>query len=444
MEYKINDESNWLKKINVIVDADQIQPKLDNLFKEYQKGVKIEGFRKGKVPMQLVKKMFGKQIETEAFQPHLQEAWKKVFEENEFDIIDEPRIENINYDQKAGLTFDICFDVRPDFKIEDYEGLAVEKEVFKVEDSDVDETIEELRQRNAMVYTVEGEAKEGHFLVADLQELDASGVPVVGTKMENRSVYLAKEDDELTTQLLGIKAGEERRVSVMLAPEKSEVVEQEQDNLDKVEHFFTVTVKEVKERRVPELDDEFAKDLGEFENMEQLKNQIHSNLILQAEAETKNRFNKKLADELIKKVDVGVPASMLNNYLNALVNDFVANQKDKKNINVEQVRDFYKPMAVRTIKWILIREKLIDQESLKVEDAELETRIKEIEETGDAGKKQAEEIRSDDEKSNDLKNNILEEKVYNFLESKTNISIVEKKLRQVEEANSESESDDLE
>ena len=242
-----------------------------------------------------------------------------------------------------------------------------------------------------MVYTVEGEAKEGHFLIADLQELDASGVPVVGTKMENRSVYLAKEDDELTTQLLGIKAGEERRVSVMLAPEKSEVVEQEQDNLDKVEHFFMVSVKEVKERRVPELDDEFAKDLGEFENMEQLKNQIHSNLNLQAEAETKNRFNKKLADELIKKVDVGVPASMLNNYLNALVNDFVANQKDKKNINVEQVRDFYKPMAVRTIKWILIREKMIDQESLKVEDAELETRIKEIEKTGDAGKKQAED-----------------------------------------------------
>ncbi|MBN2414100.1 trigger factor [candidate division KSB1 bacterium] len=424
MNYNITKQKNWHTVIDIAVPAEKIKPEMDLNFKTYQKNVKLGGFRKGKVPAPLVKKMFGKQIESDTFQPFISEAWKKVFEENKFEIINEPVVTNIQYAEADGLKFNIEFDVRPDFEVTGYDEMPVEKPVYEIKDKDVADTLSDLQQRNAMIYTVEGEAKEDHFLKVDLQELDSTGIPVIGKKYTDQQIWLSRDNEEITRQLVGIKVGEERKI--ILTPQQSEQ-EEESESIPQPQ-MFLVTVKEIKERKLPKLDDEFAKDLGSFKTLGELKKDIKEKLISQADTESKIQFNNALADELIKRMDIEIPPSMLENYLNAVVKDFKNKNKQSDKINDNQIREYYRTSAIRTIKWILIREKMIEQETISVNDEEVETKIKELESGNEHSQQYAKEIRENEETKQDLKNQLVEDKVYEFLANKAKIKKVKKSL----------------
>jgi len=430
LDYEIRDEKNWRKVVDIAVPAEDVQPQLDEKYKEYQKNLKIGGFRKGKVPLQLIKKMFGKQIETEIFEPFISDAWKKLFEEIKLDPIDTPRLSDLQYDPKTGLKFAISFDVRPEFEVTGYDGMRVDKEVYEITDKDVEDTLERIRQDNAMIYTVEGEAQVGHYLICDLQELDETGVPVVGRKYEDQTLYL-QEDGEVTPQLVGVKVGEERRVKVGGKKERSGVVETGEEEEEAPEQYYLVKVKEIKERKVPELDDELAKDVGDFENLEELKTDVRNRLEKEAAQRTEYLFHQALADELIKIVGIDVPQSMLENYLDSIVKQAKAENQGK--VDEQQVREYYRPIATRNLKWLLISRQLIEQENITVSDEEVDARIEAIEMEGEDGKQRAKELRDDKEKREDLKEQMLEEKVYEFLATRAEINEIKKTLHKEEE-----------
>ncbi len=428
MDYNITNGKNWHTVIDVTIPPDSIKPKLDENFKAYQANAKIGGFRKGKVPMQLVKKMFGAEIEQDTFRPHITEAWQTIFKDNPFEnAINEPYITDLNFDNDKGLTFNIEFDVRPEFEVKGYGDVKVEKITYDIKKDDVDNALEEIRERQAMVHTVEGEAQEGNFLLADLQEVDEGGVPVVGSKYPDQQVWLSKENVELTTQLLGVKAGEDRKITLTL-PSQEEGKEGEEKKQD-----FLLTVKEIKERRVPDLDDEFAKDVGPYKNLKELKDLLKKNITAQAEMEARVKFESDLVDGMVKKVEIEAPPSMVNNYLGALIGDFKKRNKDQK-VTDEQLIEYYKPTAERTIQWMLLREKIIEQESILVSEDEIEAKIKELEASENEHDKQhAQEYRDDENAKRNLEDRLLEEKVYAFLESKVKVSKVKKGWREVEE-----------
>jgi len=424
LDYNITKQKNWHTVINVFVTAEKIKPELDLKFKEYQKKVKLGGFRKGKVPPQLVKKMFGKQIESDTFQPFISEAWKEIFEKDKFDIINEPVIENIQYNDTDGLKFNIEFDVRPDFQVTGYEDMPVEKHIYEIDKNDVQATLSDLQQRNAMIYTVEGEALEDHFLTVDLQELDSSGIPVIGNKYTDQQIWLSKKNEELTQQLVGVKIGEERKITITSQPDK-----EKGDFETPQTQLFLVSVKEIKERKLPNLDDEFAKDIGSFNTLDELKKDIKVRLTSQADDEAKYQFHQALTDELIKRMDIEIPHSMFENYLNAIVKDFKDKNTQKEKIDEKQIREYYKTTAIRTIKWILIREKLVEQENISVNDDEIEAKIKELESKDEHSQQHTKEIRENEQRKNDLRNQMIEDRVYDFLISKAKVKKIKKPWR---------------
>ncbi len=434
MNYTIAKQKNWHTVIHVTVPGEVVKPKLEENFDEYQKTIKLEGFRKGKVPAQLIKKMFGKQIEKDTFHPYFNEAWKKVTEENEFDFLCESVIDNVVYNDEDGLSFTIEFDERPNFVVTGFDDLPVEQVTFDVTDDDVKRTLENLQQRNAMIYSVDGEAKEDHILLTDLQETDSDGVPVIGSKYPGQQIFLDKANEELTGQLVGIKAGEERRI-ILTQQSKEEGAEPTPP-----QHFI-VSVKEVKERRVPELDDEFAKDLGAFNALADLKKDIKERLKQQAVQTAEMQFKRDLIDELIKKMDIEVPPSMLETYMNALVRDFKKSNGADMRLDDKQIKDYYYNIAVRTIKWILIREKLVEQQNITISDEEVEKRIATLKTDETQPDHQGEHDHDHEEEVNDeeIKNKMLEEKVYEFLISKAKIKKVKKPWRQETEAVPETE-----
>ena len=434
MNYTITKQKNWHTVIHVTVTSEKIKPELEDAFNDYQKNIKLEGFRKGKVPAQLVKKMFGKQIEKETFQPYFAEAWKTATEENKFNYLNEPIINNVLYNDQDGLTFDIEFDERPEFTVTGFDGIAVDKVTFEITDDDVKHTLENLQQRHAMIYSVEGEAKEDHLLITDLQETDAGGVPIVGSRYQDQQIFL-KSNEELIKQLVGVKPGEERKL-VLTMQSKEEGAEPTPP-----QHFI-VKVKEIKERRLPELDDEFAKDLGSsFNTIAELKKDIKERLKQQATQTAEFQFKKDLVDELIKKMDLEVPPSMLETYMNALVQDFKKSNNPYSNLDDKQVRDYYHDIAVRTIKWIMIREKLVEQLNITVSDKELEEKLAQLQ-TEDQHEHQADEQHEEHNVDTDhVKDKLLEEKVYEFLISKAKINKVKKSWRAESEKAAAAESE---
>jgi len=430
LDYTVTSSKNWHTVVNVSVPADQIQPQLDAKYQKYLSGVKLQGFRKGKVPPQLVKKMFGKKIESETFQPFFAEAAKKVFDENQFDMLNTPEIEDVSYSPESGLTFALVFDVRPQFQVTGFRGMEVEKEVFDITEQDVADTLEGLRQRNAMVYTIEGEAQKGHLIVADMQELDRAAVPLVGRKFDNQLLQLSEQNEALTNQLLGIKAGEERRIQLIVQPEVSEIVNTPGEEKAQ-ERFFTVKAKEVKERRVPDLDDEFAKDVGNYETLQALKEDLDKKIKRQAESDSTLLFNHALADELIKRTDLDLPPSMVERYLQMLIKDVKAKSKEK--VDEAAVREQYKSYAIRELKWHLIREQLIKQEGIELSDEEVEAQITAMEEAGKSGATKAKSIRESEKERDAFKDKLLEDKVYDFLARQADVKEIKKSWRKATE-----------
>lgn len=430
MEFSERTEGTWRKIIHVSVPAAEVQPQLDEKYREYQKNIKLEGFRKGKVPRQLVKKMFGHSIENEVYEPYFDQAWKEVLDNEEYDIISRPEIHSVKFDSENGLGFDIVFDVRPVIESLKLDRLSVEKIKYEVTEKDVEYNLAALREQNAMIYSVEGEAKEGHILIADLQALDRTGVPLVGDKHENQEIWLSPDNQELTRQLVGVKEGESRQITITLQRQEEESSDEPRSQK------FLVQVKEIKERRLPELDDEFAKDLGDFETISELRARIEENLKARAEVEGASQFRNALTNEFIKSNDFDIPPSMVENYLEYMVSDYKEQSKNNK-IDEKALREYYKPAAIRNIKWFLLREKLVESEGLEVSDADIDAYLESLK-TEEDGEKQAKAIAQDEKRKKELKEQLLEDKVMDFLASKAEVQELIKPWRpdESEEENS--------
>lgn len=412
MDYHVETTDNWHTTVHVQIPAKEAKPKYDQILNSFKNNAKIEGFRKGKVPTSLIKKMYGDEIQHQAFQTDIDNAWKTALDEHDFKVLDEPRITDMTFDEKKGFSFQIEFDVYPEFEVKDYTDLPLEYTVYEITDEDIDKAVEKLRQRNAMMYTVDGEAQEGHHVVADLQELDQGGTPIIGHKFENQQLWLKPEDKELTPQLLGAKPEEERRLSLTINNPDAD----EPETAESEEHLFQVKVNEIKERRLPELDDEFAKDIGDFETLEQLRDQVRKELETQASESNQAEFENVITDEMIKRNHINVPVSVLDRYLNNLVE---MEKKRDKNTDKAYIREQYKDFAERNIKWHYIMQQLIDQENIAVDDSEVEAKIQEI---GDTDAERAEKIKADDEEKDKIKDDLLFKKVFDFLAEKGNIT----------------------
>jgi trigger factor len=425
LEYTVHVEDNWHTEIHVTVKDEKIQSELDEKYRSYQKRAKITGFRAGKVPRSLIQKMFGQSIEREVFGPYYTSALKKAVKENDLVPITSPELEDLKFDKVAGLTFKIVFDQKPRFEVAGYEGIPVEKTVYTVGEDQVNAALEQLRQQNAMIYTVDGEAQKGHLLVVDVQEVDRTGVPILGTTEENQTFRLSDDaNDSFTRQLLGVKAGQIRNVHLVEKPERSGL-EIDNRGAERREAIYQITVKEIKERKLPDLDDDFAKDVGDYETLSELKKDLLEKLTRKAESETASLFRRTLADELIKRIDFKVPPSLVERYLAAVIEEYKSNNKGKLD-QEKELREYFKSIAIRNIKWQLIKEDFIVKEEINVTESEIENMQKELAASNQAAATTRPPDHDDAELKQKIEDMLIEEKVYAVLEKNARISEVKK------------------
>jgi trigger factor len=292
----------------------------------------------------------------------------------------------------------------------------VEKEIPMVTDEMVDESLAELQESFATTKAAE-ESREGHFITFDAQQLGEGDVPMIGQKFEDITVKIGSGefDQELEKQLIGLEPDQEAIIRRVVPPPPDA-----KENKPATESF-KIKVKSVEERELPPLDDELAKNLQDdnIETLDQLKDVLRRNIQMNLEQRSLQQFQSRLIDELLKENPFDVPSSMINHYLEHVVDDLKARYPNEK-IDEKLVRERYRADAIHNIRWFLLKDEVEKTENINVSEDEIFKKIDESDQSDEEKKK----LKKDDRFKSMLKDNMREEKVLKLLEENADITEV--------------------
>jgi len=410
--------NNWKKLLKVDVPAEEIAPHIEEAYHTYQKKIHLEGFRKGKVPLSIIRKRFGKAIQAEVSEDLVQTFFKKAVEAEKLALISPGVIKDVSFAEGEPLQFTAEVAVEPEIEVKNYQGLKLEKEIHKIDKEDVRQALKVLQEQKAEIRPIEGEAKPGSIIEGDIQSLNESRIPIVGHKWEDRAIVLGEPPlgDQVQDQLLGVKVGEERQFKV-IQPEKDP-----NGKLKEKEQFFLIKVKAIKEKVLPEITDDFAKEIGEFKTVDELEEAVQKQLEIQKERDSEDMLRHRLINEVIRRNDFEIPEPMVKNTLDLLWENYSKQSKEK--MDEETYRKEHQPQTVWNLKWQLIWKKIAEIENITISDDELD---KEIEKGAQSNPKEAEKIKAhyrDSRHRDRLKMDFLESRTIQFIQENSKIKDV--------------------
>ncbi|HET7560649.1 MAG TPA: trigger factor [Limnochordia bacterium] len=369
-------------KLEITVEQAEIDTALEAAYRRVAKQVNIPGFRKGKAPRVIVERHVGREaIRQEALETLVPDAYNRAVEEAKIEPVAQPEVDLVAYDEGEPLRFTATVDVRPDVQLGEYKGLAAVKEIEKVEESDVEHALWHLQERGAeLVDTERDEVKDGDFATIDFEGF-IDGTPFAGGKAEDQVLEIGsgRMIPGFEQQLVGAKVGEERTIQVTF-PEDYRA-----ENLAGKAAEFKVQIKALKEKRVPALDDEFAKDVSDFATLDELKADIRNRLEQDAAERANGEVRERLAREAAEKATMEIPESLVEREAMRAVERF-AQRLAQQSINpdeylkstnptVEQLRDRFKPDAVQDLRIRLTLEAVAKAEGIEVGEAEVQANL---------------------------------------------------------------------
>ena len=407
MKTRVVEISEWGRKLEVEVESDRLDKEFDKAIKQYQKRLELPGFRKGKVPMSIVQSRYGESIRSEVIGRILPELLQEAATAEQLTPVAPPQITEMNHELGSQLTFTAELDIWPDIQLEETEGLQVTRAIHEVTDEEVDTQLKEFQSRQASERSVERALERGDVLIADLQRLDENGEFIKDEKFEERYFIIGDENapsPEFEEALLGSRSGEQRNVEFSYRDDLPN-----EEIAGKRERFM-VSVREVRERILPDIDDEFAKDIGEqFQSLEDLRSHLKTEISGRWDQMSRQRERTDLISQLIEKNPFDLPDSMVTNYLSNLreQNESQKEGRDQSHVHSEQEKE----QAVRSLKSYVISEAVRKKHEIVVTDEEFEKYLAERAEQ--VGVK-LEEIKKN-ARVNDLRRELEEEKMFSEL-----------------------------
>ncbi|ADL12044.1 trigger factor [Acetohalobium arabaticum] len=372
-------------KLDVEVEAEETNKALEEAYKEVVKDVEIDGFRKGKVPRQVLEAKYGKEIlHKDALDILIPKAYREAVEEAGIEPIDQPEINDFSIEEDKPTTFTAEVEIKPEVELGEYTDLDIEQEAEEITEEDVQEELNNRRERFAeLKVTDRDEVQEGDYVVIDFEGY-VDGEPFEGGSAEEYTLEIGSGDfiPGFEEQLVGAKVGEEVEVDVTF-PE-----EYQQDDLAGEGAVFKVDVKEIKEKELPELDDELAQEVGDFETLDELKDDITNKLKEEAERKAKNKFTNELVEAISENAEVNIPETMVEDELDLMV-DTMKQRLQQQGMDFEQYlemtgndeasfREENREEARKRVKSSLALEEIAEEEDIDVTEEEIENKIEEI------------------------------------------------------------------
>ena len=407
-------------KFEITVEATKFEDAMKKVYFKSAKYFNIPGFRKGKAPMQIVEKYYGPEIFYEdAFNEVAQEALEEAVEENKLDVVSRPEVDVKQMEKGKDLIFTVVMQTKPEAEVSKYKGIEIKKVEYNVTDEDVEHELHHMQEHNSRLISVDDRAVESGDTTTIDFEGSVDGVPFEGGKAENYDLEIGSNTfiPGFEDQIIGMKIDEEKDVKVKF-PE--EYFSKELAGKDAV---FKVKLHEIKKKELPELDDEFAKDVSEFDTLDELKADIKAKQEKQNEEKAKYETQDAVIKALCEKTKVEIPSGMVEMEVENMLKDF-EQRLAYQGLNLEQyfkmmgkteeeVKKEYEPQAIEGIKSRLALEAVIKAEKIEATDKEVEDKMKEM--AKNYGKENDEEFLKNENVRNYIKQGLESEKAIDFL-----------------------------
>lgn len=371
-----------MAKLTIEVSAEDLEKALQNAYNKQKKNISVPGFRKGKVPRQMVEKMYGAEVFYEdAANALIPEAYAKAYDECELTLASQPEIEVTQIETGKPFIFTALVAVRPEVKLGEYKGVEVDKYSNRVTAKEIDAKLEEERNKNARTITVEGRPVQNDDEVILDFEGFVDGVPFEGGKGENYNLTIGSGTfiPGFEEQLIGVEAEKEVEVNVTF-PE-----DYHSEDLKGKAATFKCTVHEIKAKELPELDDEFAAEVSEFDTLEELKADIKAKIKDQKVAEGKKAQEDQAIDAVIAASEMDIPEAMVKTEARQMVESF-AQRIQQQGLTMDQYMQFtgmtvdkmleeMMPQAEKRIQTRLVLEAIVDAENITISDEKLDEEV---------------------------------------------------------------------
>lgn len=377
MDTKNIERKDGKVSFQVTVDAEAFEKAVNDAYLRNRKNIMIPGFRKGKAPRKLIESMYGTGVFYEdAVDAIALDCWKAGLEEAKDRTVGDPAITNYKVEDDKSMTITFEAALYPEVTLGQYKGLSAYKPAAEVTEEQVDAELENIRKRNARMVAVDREAKEGDIVVIDFEGF-LNGKPFDGGKGENHSLELGSGSfvPGFEDQLIGAKAGETRDLDITFP-------ENYVEDLAGKAVVFKVKVNEVQERQFPDLDDEFAQDVSEFDTLEAYRESVREDLKKKAEEKSTNAFRGALLAKAAEQVSVTIPDVMINTRVNSIVEDYERSVQVQgytldqylgmMNMDERGFRQFIRPSAEGEIRSEVMLEKICEVEGLEPTQEEID------------------------------------------------------------------------
>ena len=427
MKTQVENVNDAKKIIQFEIPWEHVDSHVKQTVRQILRSARIPGFRPGKAPESVVRSRFSQQIKDEVIQHLIPEAYNSALEENKFDVVSEPHVSDVMYAEGSPFLFKITIETRPVVEIKDYKGLEIPAQPFEIKDEEVENVLKMYQERSADLKPLEDTAAEkGHYIAAHVRADILAGNKKNKVFDKRTMIEAGSEDNHpaFNENLIGKKAGEKVEFDAVYSedhPEKSIA--------GKTIHY-AVQIESVNERKLPNIDDEFAKDLGEYGSLDDLKQKIRKDVENHKLNNQRGQYKDEIIKQLVDRATFDVPESLVKQEADKLLNDYAyALQRSGANLQDVSIdwNDIHKKMveqATRNVRGVMLLQAIADAEKISVTDEDVEQSINRI---ADQQRRAPEAVKAELAKENKmdrLTGNLRITKTLDFLLDNANIKNV--------------------
>lgn len=425
MSSKIIKKEGTKVELEITISKEKFNNAIDEAFKNNSNKFKIPGFRNGKVPKDIVEKTYGEEIMyEEAFNMIADEEYSNAIAEHNLVVVSNPQINITSIGKDKDVIFTVSLHVKPEITLKKYKGLEIKKVNVTITEKDVENELENIKNKNARIITKQDQVVEKN----DIANIDFEGfldkVPFEGGKAEKYDLEIGSNSfiPGFEEQLIGMKAGEEKEITTTFPKDYGN------KDLAGKDTIFKIKLHEVKQKEVSSLDDEFAKDVSEFDTLEEYKQSLKQELQNKKEASAKAEKEAQTIEKLTENVEVDIPEPMIEKQIELIMSDVEQNLSyqgldlnkymELSNIKEDELKAQFRDNAIKDIKLKLALEYIQKKEDLTVDEKEIDKKIEELSNT--YGKKEeADSLKNNAQVREYMQNQLKQEKVLEFIISNT-------------------------
>ena len=383
MSFKVEqlEEKNMVKLV-IEATAEEFEAGLNTAYNKSKSKINVPGFRKGKAPRKIIEQLYGQEVFFEdAANAIIPDAYAKACIESELDIVSQPKISVTQLEKGKPFVFEAEVAVRPEVELGNYKGVEVSKVDTEATDADVEEEIKKVAEQNSRTITVEDRAvKDGDMTVIDFEGF-IDGEAFEGGKGENYPLTIGSHSfiDNFEDQIIGMNIGDEKEINVTF-PEDYHAEE-----LKGKPATFKVSVKEIKEKQLPDIDDDFAQDVSDFDTLDEYKADLKKKIAERKEAEAKKQKETEAIEKIVEDSKMDIPQAMIDTQVTRMAEDFAQRLQQQglslemyfkyTGLTAEKILDDMKPEAVKRIQNSLVLEAVAKAENIQVSDDEFNSEL---------------------------------------------------------------------